>query len=265
MATFVARRATDDIRRSIKYYQVWWYLALDDIVARYRNTLLGPLWNAAYIVTQAIALALVFGGVFHLPLLIFLPYVLSGMVGWALGPGTILECAGLLMWFSGTIKTQNFPFFFYSFRVVARSGLMFLHNLVALAALFLLFGHIPIMSFTLLPAVLLVMLLSAPYSLMMGMMCARYRDLQVLVANFASVLFVVTPIIWMPSNVPGARSSAYVAYNPLFYLVDLIREPLQNHLAPIQDWAVCGGIAVFGWALCFLCLSAFRSRIAFWV
>jgi lipopolysaccharide transport system permease protein len=187
------------------------------------------------------------------------------MVGWALGPATILECAGLLIWFSGTIKTQNFPFLFYAFRIVARSGLMFLHNLVALAVIFSLFGHVPIMNLTLIPAVLLMLLLSVPYSLLIGMLCARYRDIQVFVGNFASVLFVVTPIIWTPSNAPGARSAAYVAYNPFFYLVDLIREPLQNHFAPIQDWVVCGGVAAAGWALCFLCLSVFRSRIAFWV
>src|ERR1700733_12515123 len=109
MAAFVARRATDDFKRSIEHYQVWFYLALDDILARYRNTVLGPLWNAAYIVAQAFALGLVFGGVFHQPLHTLMPFILSGMVAWVFGPGTILESAGLLMWFSGTIKTQNFP------------------------------------------------------------------------------------------------------------------------------------------------------------
>jgi ABC-type polysaccharide/polyol phosphate export permease len=265
MATFVVRRATDDIRRSIEQYQIWFYLALDDIFARYRNTILGPLWNAAYIVAQALALSLVFGGVFHMSLHTLMPFILSGMVGWALGPATILECAGLLIWFAGTIKTQNFPFLFYAFRVVARAGLMFLHNLVALFIVLPLFGHVPLMSFMLVPAVGLVMLLTAPFCMLLGMLCARFRDIQMLVANFSNVLFLVTPIVWMPSATAGARSASYLIYNPFFYVVDLIRQPILNEVPPLQDWLVCGGIAATGWALCFLCLSAFRARIAFWV
>jgi ABC-2 type transport system permease protein len=265
MATFAIGRATDDVKRSIEYYRIWFYLALDDIFARYRNTMLGPLWNAAYIVAQALALSLVFGGVFHQSLHILMPYILSGMVGWALGPATILESSGLLIWFAGTIKTQNFPFLFYAFRVVARAGLMFLHNLVALLVVLPLFSHLPLMNLSIVPAVGLIMLLSAPYSLMVGMVCARFRDVQMLVMNFSNVLFLVTPIFWMPSAAAGVRGSAFLVYNPLFYMVDLIRRPILNTFPPLQDWIVCGGIAVFGWALCMVCLSAFRNRVAFWV
>jgi ABC-type polysaccharide/polyol phosphate export permease len=265
MATFVVRRATSDISRSIEYHKVWFYLALDDIFARYRNTVLGPLWNAAYIIAQALALGLVFGGVFHQPLKTLMPYILSGMVGWALGPATILECAGLLIWFGGTIRTQNFPFLFYAFRVVARAGLMFLHNLVALLIVLPLFGHIPLINVSIVPSVALIMLISAPFCLMMGMLCARYRDIQMLVVNFSNVLFLVTPVFWIPSQSAGVRSSAFVVFNPFFYMVDLIRQPLLNAIPHLQDWLVCGGIAAFGWTLCIICLSAFRSRIAFWV
>lgn len=265
MATFVVGRAVDDVKRSFEFYKVWLYLALDDIFARYRNTVLGPLWNAAYIIAQALALSLVFGAIFHQSLKVLLPYILSGMVGWALGPATILECAGLLMWFSGTIKTQNFPFLFYAYRVVARAGLMFLHNLVALMLVMGIVGHIPIISLAIVPAVLMVMFLSAPYCLMMGMVCARFRDVQMFVSNFSNVLFFLTPIFWMPSNTHGMRSSAVVVFNPFFYLIDIVREPILNMSVPVQDWLVCGGIAVLGWGLCMISLSAFRARVAFWV
>jgi lipopolysaccharide transport system permease protein len=111
----------------------------------------------------------------------------------------------------------------------------------------------------------MIMLLSAPYCLMLGMVCARYRDIQMLVANFSNVLFFMTPIFWMPSSTPGLRSSAVVVFNPFFYMIELIRQPILNAAPPLMDWLVCGGIAAFGWALCLICLSAFRSRIAFWV
>ncbi|HEX4179553.1 MAG TPA: hypothetical protein VHY32_02055 [Caulobacteraceae bacterium] len=265
MATFVVNRAVDDVRRSLQYYQVWCYLALDDIFARYRNTMLGPLWNAAYIVAQALALSLVFGGVFHQPLQKLMPFILSGMVGWALGPATILECAGLLIWFAGTVKTQNFPVLFYAFRVVARAGLMFLHNLVALVLVLPFFGHMPLINPMIIPALGLMMVMSAPFCLLLGMLCARFRDIQMLVVNFSNVFFLMTPIVWMPSSVSGARSIAVLTYNPFFYMVDLIRQPLLDAMPTMQDWLVCAGIAGFGWALCLVMLSAYRARIAFWV
>jgi ABC-type polysaccharide/polyol phosphate export permease len=85
------------------------------------------------------------------------------------------------------------------------------------------------------------------------------------VTNFSNVLFFATPIFWMPSATPGLRSSAVVVFNPLFYMIDLIRQPLLNIPPPMQDWLVCGGLAAAGWALCFICLATFRARIAFWV
>jgi lipopolysaccharide transport system permease protein len=142
---------------------------------------------------------------------------------------------------------------------------MFLHNLVALVLVLPLFGHMPWISVAIIPAVAMIMLLSVPVCLLMGMICARYRDLQMLVTNFSNVFFLMTPIVWMPSTLPGARSAAYLAYNPFFYMVDLIRQPILNVVPPFQDWIVCGGMAVAAWGVCFLCLSAFRARIPFWV
>ena len=264
MATFVARRAIFDITNSLKYYEVWCFLALDDILARYRNTVLGPVWNAAYIIAQSIALALVFGGVFGQKLDEIMPFILSGLVAWSLGPATIIECSGLLVWFSGTIRTQNFPFLFYAFRVVARAGLMFLHNLVALLLVLPLFHHWPFLNVMLIPAVVLLMLVSVPYALLLGMICARFRDFQMFVANFSNILFFMTPIFWMPDKAVGVRRLV-VAYNPFFYMVDIIRLPLLNSFPPMQDWIVLGSLAAFGWALCFVFLSLYRARIPYWV
>jgi lipopolysaccharide transport system permease protein len=264
MATFVARRAVDDIKRSFGYYEVWFFLALDDIFSRYRNTVLGPVWNAAYIVAQAVALSLVFGGVFGQSLGSVMPFILTGLVAWSLGPATIIESSGLLLWFAGTIKTQSFPFLFYAFRVVARSCLMFLHNLAALLLVLPLFGHIPFVNIAIIPAIVLTMFISAPLCLMLGMICARFRDFQMFVANFSNILFFMTPIFWTAEKATGMRRLV-VAYNPFYYMVDIIRKPLLNTFPPMQDWIICGGIALFAWALCFICLSTYRARIPYWV
>ena len=265
MATFVARRAIYDFQSAFKYYEVWCFLALDDILARYRNTVLGPVWNAAYIIAQAVALSLVFGGVFGQPLGEVMPYILSGLVAWALCPATIIECSGLLVWFSGTIRTQSFPFLFYALRVVARAGLMFLHNLVALLIVLPLFTHsFPLLNVMLVPAVLLSMMVAVPYCLMLGMICARFRDFQMFVANFSNILFFVTPIFWNPGKATGVRA-AVVYYNPMYYLVDIIRKPLLNSFPPLHDWVACGVMALVGWALCFFFLSLHRPRIPYWV
>jgi lipopolysaccharide transport system permease protein len=48
-------------------------------------------------------------------------------------------------------------------------------------------------------------------------------------------------------------------------MVDIIRQPILNHMPSAQDWIVCGGIAALGWLMCLAALSAFRNRIPFWV
>ncbi|MBI1683287.1 ABC transporter permease [Caulobacter hibisci] len=261
------RKAVDDLVSSLKLTEVWAYLGLEDVMSRYRQTLLGPLWNASFIVGQALALSVVFGAVFKAPISQTMPYILSGMLAWFLGPAAILDSSGLFLSVAGTIKTQSLPYLMQLFRVALRNLLIFLHNLVALVVIFPLFGQMPILHWTIVLAIPLLILACLPYMLLVGMLCARFRDVQMLLQNFSPVLFFLTPVFWNPAQAAGGGGgrSMLVVYNPLSYMVDFVRKPLLNQYASTADWVMLGCIFAVGVVLAAAAFVPFRSKIPHWV
>lgn len=257
-------QAIEDLVGAIRLRGVWSYLALTDVTQRYRQTLLGPLWNSAYLVGQAIALSLVFGAVFHSPLTDLLPYILAGMTAWLVGPGAILDSSQLILGAAGTIKNQNLPYLVYAFRQTARNLILFGHNVFAFLVIMLFFHHLPLFNPIVLLTVLAVALSCLPYSLMLGMLCARFRDFGQLVMNFSPILFFMTPVFWRTETVTGLRRLIFV-YNPFYYMLNLIRKPLLGGWADLTDWLAVGAIFVVGWVLCLGFLQLLRHRIPYWV
>lgn len=257
-------RAFNDVGAALRMYDIWGYLAYDEVLTRYRRTLLGPFWNVMFFLGQALALSLVFGGIFGLKLAEVLPYIMTGLVAWALVPGSIFESASLLTMNAPTIKTQPFPFTFYALRYMSRTFVLFLHNLVAILVVLALLHKLVLFHWTIIPAIITGMLILAPAALLLGMICARFRDMQLFMQNFTPVFFFLTPVFWRADKVTGARR-LFIDYNPLSYVVDMIRNPLLGMPPSQMDWIVCLGLAGAMIVLAIAALTLFRARIAHWV
>ena len=149
--------------------------------------------------------------------------------------------------------------------VVWRNVIVFVHNLaifVVLAAVF----PVPVGMSTLLaiPGLLLVCLNGAWIGMLLGMACARFRDLQPLVGSVLQVALFVTPIFFSPDQLGSGRSPA-VMLNPLFHMTDIVRAPLLGQYAMLESWAFCIGMLIVGWLLAIYLFARFRRRVAFWL
>jgi ABC-type polysaccharide/polyol phosphate export permease len=257
-------RAARELKGAIELRGVWSYLAITDLVARYRNTLLGPIWNSAYLVGQALALAVVFGAIFESPLTKIMAYILSGMTTWMLGPAAIIDMSNMLTSAAGSIRSQNMPYLVYPLRVALRNLLLFGHNVLAFLIIVPFFGHIPWVNPIFLVSAVVLALISVPYGMMIAMLCARFRDIGQMVQNFAPILFFITPVFWDSSKIGGARALLF-HYNPFYYMINLVRKPLLGGWPGIMDWAVCGGMLVVGWLLLLVALNHFKPKIPHWV
>ncbi|MBW8859157.1 MAG: ABC transporter permease [Caulobacter sp.] len=257
-------RATRELKGAIELRGVWSYLAITDLSARYRNTLLGPIWNSAYLVGQALALAVVFGAIFQSPMTKMMPYILSGMTAWLLGPAAIIDMSGLLVSMAGTIRSQSMPYLVYPLRAAMRNVLLFGHNVVAFLIIVPFFGHVPWINPIFLVGAVVLALISVPYGMLIAMLCARFRDIGQMVLNFAPILFFMTPVFWDAQNIKGPRQ-VLVHYNPFYYMVNLVRKPMLGAWPDVVDWTICGSILVGGWLLMLLALNYLKPKIPHWV
>jgi ABC-type polysaccharide/polyol phosphate export permease len=100
--------------------------------------------------------------------------------------------------------------------------------------------------------------------LLVGMFCARFRDLPQMVASAMQIAFFVTPVMWKADQLPPE-----VAWlddiNPLANLLRLIRDPMLGHVPAASAYVIGLGLIVVGFAITIPVFARFRARIVYWV
>jgi len=96
-----------------------------------------------------------------------------------------------------------------------------------------------------------------------GLLSARFRDLPQIVNALLQVAFYITPIVFRPNAL--TRFSWVVTYNPLGYLIAVVREPLMGEVPSASTYGICLGMAIVGWTIALLLTGRYIRRIAYWV
>ena len=99
--------------------------------------------------------------------------------------------------------------------------------------------------------------------MLLGTLCARFRDIPPIVTTVMQMMFLLTPILWRPHQMEG-REFLYL-FNPFFYLVEIIREPLQGVSPSLFTWGVAVALTAVGFVVSLLFFSRFRNRIVYWL
>lgn len=256
--------AISDITDGLRHAQLWSYLAIHDIAARYRRTLLGPFWVAGTTLATGTALAIVYGALFGMSMQEAMPYILCGIVAWTFFTALVIDGSGAFIGAAGSIKTVALPLTWHIWRHATVASLVFLHNLVGLVCILAFILRGIYFHWTFLPGVLLFAAACVTWSLPLAFVAARYRDIAYLIGYIGQVAFFLTPIFWKPEGLQGARS-VVVEYNPLFYMINLIRQPLMGMPPTMLDWLWSLGVFGSGLSLGVLALIFFRRRLVFWV
>ena len=93
--------------------------------------------------------------------------------------------------------------------------------------------------------------------------CSRFRDVVPIAANFVTITFFITPVLW-PSSQLGER--AWVAeLNPFYHTIEIIRAPVMGGDLHWQSWVWSLGLLVVGFSFAQYLMSRARDRVAYWI
>jgi ABC-type polysaccharide/polyol phosphate export permease len=101
------------------------------------------------------------------------------------------------------------------------------------------------------------------FGLTLGTLSARFRDIPPLFANLIQMAFFVTPIMWRPEAL--GRSTIIAEANPLYHLIEILREPLLGGAPGIDNWLVVIGFTVVNLGIAYLLYARLRWRIPYWL
>ncbi|WP_289819606.1 ABC transporter permease [Yersinia aleksiciae] len=258
--------ALKDIIAAIRRFSLVGMLGWQDVRQRYRRSTLGPFWLTISMGVIIGTIGIVFGSIFRAPLAEFLPFLACGMILWTFFTTVINEgCAGFIS-AERVIKQLPIPLFVHILRILWRNILILGHNIVILPLVFLVVGKpLTIYAFLAIPGFMLTVLNLTWVALVLGILCARYRDLPQIIASLLNVIFYFTPIMWMPHLVPERVGEYILGFNPVFHLINIVRAPLLGQLPEMASWGMALALTVLGWSFALIVYGRYKRRIAYWL
>lgn len=261
-----AQVAIRDISEALSKFQLALIFGWQDVAQRYRRSRVGAFWITINMAVFIGALGLVFGTLFGSQMRDFLPYLCAGIITWSFISTCLNEGCSTFTASDGIILQVRMPLFIHVMRLMWRNIIMFLHNVVIFPVLLIFFGKwLNLHALWAIPGFLLLCLNLTWMALILATVCARFRDMNQVVANVLQVAFYATPIMWMPDMLPPHVPRAFIELNPFYHLIELVRAPLYGNAPTLLDWAFGIAVAVVGWISALVFFGRYRWRVAYWL
>jgi lipopolysaccharide transport system permease protein len=261
------RLAAQDMREGFMLWRLSWALGMSDIRLRYRGSTLGPFWLTLSTAVMIGSMGFLYADLFHTDIHKYLPYLAVSIILWTFLGSLVADGCTSFTAAEGLIKGTRMPFTVHALRSVFRDVIVFGHNIVVIAVVFVLLGvHVSLYSLLAIPGLLLWLIDGFAVAFLCGAICARFRDVPQIIASVMQIAFFVTPVIWnadILSAHPGA--SLIIRFNPFYYLLEIVRAPL---LGDVLTYGMVGKALVVSAGLILLSALAFartRGRLAYWM
>lgn len=257
-------RGAADVLGGFGSWRMWWMLARNDVVRRYRRSRLGQLWLTLSMAVTIFGIGAVYSSLFGTSLASYMPHLATGLVLWGLISSTINESCASFTENESIIRQIALPRFTYLLRTLARNLLVFAHNLIILPVVYFLTGS-PIDWHILLfvPGLLLASANLAWIGYLVAMLSTRFRDVPQIVQSIVQVAFFISPVIFKPSQLRADHP--VLTLNPFASMLDVTREPLLGQVPSPISYFVLLGLLIVGWLLSLAFAGKFSHRIVYWL
>ncbi|WP_338036629.1 ABC transporter permease [Arvimicrobium flavum] len=172
------------------------------------------------------AIAFLYSSAFGLDLQGYFPYFAIGYIVWTVLLDSMSRGANIFVAEYAQISQIRVNLFGVVLKSFFARLLIFVVNLAVLVvALYFLTGPLQF-TWQLLAGLFVLFVNLYMQSYWTSALAARFRDVPLLISNVMRIAFFLTPIIWQPDRVHDMLRLAFVGFNPFFYMIEVVREPL---------------------------------------
>jgi ABC-type polysaccharide/polyol phosphate export permease len=252
------RRMLANLRKSFQ----WAWL---DTVCQYRRSRIGPLWETINVMVMLGGLTLVSSSIFGSSVTAIIGYVGIGIIIWSAISALISEGSGSFVRNAGYVTSSTLSIDLYVGRSVFKIMITFAHHMV-IYFLGVAFFLVPIgwTSLLAIPGIILLFVNGFWAVTVLGFICARFRDVDLIVRNLLQLAFFVTPVFWNYRAIASNRQFL-VEYNILFYFIEIIRAPLLGEVPPLSHYFIILAVTVMGYGIAYIVHRRMRRQLAFFV
>jgi ABC-type polysaccharide/polyol phosphate export permease len=199
-----------DLKEAIQLTPVWLHGGWIDVVWRFRRTRLGPFWHTLGLAAFVLVMGVLWSTILHQDPFRYFRYVTVSLIVWGLIASFITDGTGILVAGQATALSMRFPYVAFACAHVWRSLLLFAHYFVFYVLVMV--GTLQSPGWAVLlaiPALLLLIVNGVWMSLLIGIICLRWRDLVPATYSAMQIAIFATPVYWPNSKAGfGLRSHA---------------------------------------------------------
>jgi len=233
---------------------------VNDIAGRYRGSVLGPFWITITTAAFVIGIGIVYAELMNVPPQKYVPWMATGIVMWNVVVQMVTDGSTAYLDGAPIIQQTSIPLPVFNWRVVLRALLNFAHQLPVILGVAVYFGYV----FTInLPMALFGFVLMVINLSWMGIaaaiVSARFRDMQQVIATVLQLVFFLSPVIWIPSEM--SNTTELLKINPVYHMLDVTRSPLMGLPTSADSIVYLLIMAAVGWIFTFALFASVRRRI----
>lgn len=250
-----------------RFFDLLWLMALTEFKRVYFGTVLGYLWSLVRPLLLFGVLYLVFTEglkigktteVEHYAVLL-----LMGIVLFTFFSESTTEAVTSVVTQEGVVRKTQFPRLVIPLATVLTCSFNLGLNFLVVLGFVLGFGVAPSLTWLLLPvAFFFLIVLTVAISSALSVLYVRFRDVAIIWAVVAQVLFYATPIIYPVTTFENPTTERLLMFNPLAVIFEQVRVwVLQEPSAPTAAEAAGGWVYLLPAAAIFVAICAFATWI----
>lgn len=207
-------------------------LIAQQLILRYRRTVLGYLWTLINPLLMMSVMAVVFSALFKADLKTFAVFLFAGMIPWNFFSSVVTQSGAAFINNEGLIKKIYLPKAIFPLSIACALLIDSLLSFIALFVIILALGDTLSWSLLFLPiSFLLLFLFAMGFGLLMSIVTVFFRDLQYVIAIAMQGLFFLTPVLYKHDALMG-KVAWLVGLNPVTPFIALFRVPLIEATLP---------------------------------
>jgi len=238
-------------------------LAWFEIKVKYTRSTLGPFWITLSMIILIGGLSFVFVSLWAIPLQRTMPWIALGIIIWNYISSYLDEASTLFI--DGRILNMKIsPLKLITINMF-KHLIILLHNSVVIIAVIIFFDlKITDNYFYLIFSFIIIIINSISFGILFGFLCCRYRDFILIFRNLIYLIFLMTPIFWMPDILKGNRM-ILADVNIVYQVIQSIRDPILGNSLSNYTVSYLSIFTLITALLAFLIFKKFHKRIVFWI
>ena len=244
----------------------WLSLVRNDLRTRYRRSVLGIGWSLLHPLVMTAVLCLVFPLMLHVEVRIYAPFVLPGLVLWNYLVSVTIQGCQCLFQGEAYIRQYPAPMAIYPLRAALAGTIHFLIALPVILALAWWSRGLsnPMALLSLIPTVALLFILVWATATLAAVGNVFFPDTLHLCEDGFQMLFFITPVMYDAATLRAAHLQQLLSYNPLVFLLQLVREPvLDGHAPSLTTFGASAALVFVVAGLSVVTLASVQKKLIF--